>query len=85
MVDERPVAEFALLLLKIRSRKFLIQSRSFGELLEATLREYRNRSIEAAQVVEELSQSNISFGLTEDELTEISTPPMFRSGLSTWP
>jgi type I restriction enzyme, R subunit len=40
--------------IKVRSKKFLIQSRSFAELLEETLRKYRNRAIETAQVVEEL-------------------------------
>ena len=40
--------------IKIRSRKFLIQSRSFAELLEETLRKYQNRAIETAQVIEEL-------------------------------
>jgi type I restriction enzyme, R subunit len=64
--------------LKIRSRKFLIQSRPFSELLEGTLRKYRNRSIEAAQVVEELialakelravEARGENLKLTEDEL-----------------
>jgi type I restriction enzyme, R subunit len=40
--------------IKTRSRKFLIQSRSFAELLEETLRKYQNRAIETAQVIEEL-------------------------------
>ena len=40
--------------IKVRSRKFLIQSRSFAELLEETLRKFQNRAIETAQVVEEL-------------------------------
>jgi type I restriction enzyme R subunit len=40
--------------IKVRSRKFLIQSRSFTELLEETLRKYQNRAIETAQVIEEL-------------------------------
>jgi type I restriction enzyme R subunit len=40
--------------IKVRSRKFLIQSRSFAELLEESLRKYQNRAIETAQVIEEL-------------------------------
>jgi type I restriction enzyme, R subunit len=36
--------------IKVRSKKFLIQSRSFGELLEATLHKYRNRAVESTQV-----------------------------------
>ena len=63
--------------IKVRSRKFLIQSRSFAELLEETLRRYRNRAIETAQVVEELialakeireaGHRGEDLGLTEDE------------------
>ncbi len=40
--------------LKIRSKKYLVQSRSFAEMLEATIRKYQNRTIEAAQVIAEL-------------------------------
>ncbi len=40
--------------LKLRSKKNLIRSRSFLELLEASLRKYLNRAIETAQVIEEL-------------------------------
>jgi type I restriction enzyme R subunit len=63
--------------IKSRSRKFLIQSRSFAELLEATLRKYQNRAIETAQVIEELialakeireaGRRGEDLGLTEDE------------------
>ncbi|HEV2328797.1 MAG TPA: type I restriction endonuclease subunit R [Verrucomicrobiae bacterium] len=42
--------------IKVRSRKFLIQSKSFAELLENSIRKYQNRAIEAAQVIEELIQ-----------------------------
>ena len=61
-----------------RRRKNLVQSRSFSELLEATLRRYRNRSIEAAQVIEELiglaramreaAARGDELGLSEEEL-----------------
>ncbi len=60
------------------SRKNLIQSRSFAERLEHTIREYQNRTIEAAQVIEELIAlakemreargRGEKLGLTEDEL-----------------
>src|SRR5262249_7438418 len=40
--------------IKKRSRKNLVQSRSFAELLENSIRKYQNRAIEAAQVIEEL-------------------------------
>jgi type I restriction enzyme R subunit len=40
--------------IKVRSRTFLIQSRSFSEMLESAIRKYQNRAIEAAAVIEEL-------------------------------
>jgi type I restriction enzyme R subunit len=40
--------------IKSRSRKNLIQSRSFAEMLEKTIRRYQNRTIEATQVILEL-------------------------------
>lgn len=64
--------------LKTRSRKNLVQSRSFAEMLEQTIRRYQNRSIEAAQVIAELielvkeicsaQKRGDDLGLTEDEL-----------------
>ena len=42
--------------LKLRQKKFLIQSRSFAEMLESSIRKYQNRAIEAAAVIEELIQ-----------------------------
>lgn len=42
--------------IKLRQKKFLIQSRSFSEMLEASIRKYQNRAIEAAAVIEELIQ-----------------------------
>src|SRR5690606_35972778 len=60
------------------SRKNLVQSRSFAEMLEQSLRRYQNRTIEAAQVIEELialakemREANArgeKLGLTEEEL-----------------
>ena len=40
--------------IKLRQKKFLIQSRSFSEMLENSIRKYQNRAIEAAAVIEEL-------------------------------
>ena len=40
--------------LATRRRKNVVQARSFSEMLEQSLRRYQNRSIEAAQVIEEL-------------------------------
>jgi len=40
--------------IKTRSKKNLVQSRSFAEMLEQSIRKYQNRAIEAAQVIEEL-------------------------------
>ncbi|MEJ5199157.1 MAG: type I restriction endonuclease subunit R [Anaerolineae bacterium] len=40
--------------LKERRRKNVVQARSFAEMLEQTIRRYQNRTIEAAQVIEEL-------------------------------
>ena len=64
--------------LAIRRRKNVVQARSFSEMLEQTLRRYQNRSIEAAQVIEELVELARSMraanargerlGLKEDEL-----------------
>ena len=64
--------------LAIRRRKNVVQARSFAEMLEQSLRRYQNRSVEAAQVIEELielaramREANLrgeKLGLTEDEL-----------------
>ena len=64
--------------LATRRKKNLVQASSFAEMLEQTLRRYQNRTIEAAQVIEELielartmraaSARGEELGLTEDEL-----------------
>ncbi len=64
--------------IKLRSRKFLIQSRSFADLLEASIRKYQNRAIETAAVIEELialakqmreaAQRGQALGLADDEV-----------------
>lgn len=42
--------------IKIRQKKNLIQGRSFAEMLEKAIRRYQNKSIETAQVIEELME-----------------------------
>ncbi len=64
--------------IKTRSRKNLVQSRSFASMLETTIKRYQNRSIETDQVLTELielakeireAQSRgENLGLTEDEV-----------------
>ena len=61
-----------------RRRRNVVQARSFAEMLERTLLRYRNRAVEAAQVIEELiglarelREANArgeQLGLSEDEL-----------------
>jgi type I restriction enzyme R subunit len=63
--------------IRSRSRKNLIQSRSFAEMLERTIRRYQNRTIEATQVILELIElakqmrgarsRGEKLGLSEDE------------------
>ena len=64
--------------IRARGRKNVVQSRSFLEMLENSLRRYQNRAIEAAQVIEELiglardmreaSARGETLHLTEDEV-----------------
>src|SRR6266536_119601 len=64
--------------IRVRSKKFLIQSKSFAEMLEQSIREYQNRAIEAAAVIQELielarqmreaGKRGEDLKLTEDEL-----------------
>jgi type I restriction enzyme R subunit len=42
--------------IRLRGRRHLVQSRSFAEMLEQSIRSYQNRSIQTAQVIEELIQ-----------------------------
>ncbi|MBD2387821.1 type I restriction endonuclease subunit R [Cylindrospermum sp. FACHB-282] len=63
--------------IKASSRKNLIQSRSFREMLENTIKRYQNRAIETAQVINEFielvkamreaQKRGENLGLTEDE------------------
>ena len=64
--------------IKTRSKRNVVQARSFAELLEQSIRKYQNRAIETAQVIEELiglakhmrsaHTRGETLGLTEDEL-----------------
>jgi type I restriction enzyme R subunit len=64
--------------IRTRSRKYLVQSRSFAELLERTILSYQNRTIESAEVIAELitlakqireaNQRGEQLGLSEDEV-----------------
>jgi type I restriction enzyme R subunit len=40
--------------IKLRGKRHLVMGRSFAEMLERSIRAYRNRAIETAQVIEEL-------------------------------
>ena len=61
-----------------RKRRNVVQARSFAEMLETAIRRYRNRSVAAAQVIEELielaremrqaGERGEELGLTDDEL-----------------
>jgi len=64
--------------IKSRSRRNVVQARSFTDLLEQAIRRYQNRAIETAQVIEELiglardmraaNARGEELGLSEDEL-----------------
>ena len=64
--------------IRSRSRRNVVQARSFAELLEQAVRRYQNRAIETAQVIEELialakemreaASRGEALGLSEDEL-----------------
>jgi len=63
---------------KARSRKNVVQARSFAEMLEQSIRKYENRAIETAHVIEELialakrmreaDHRGEELGLTDDEV-----------------
>jgi type I restriction enzyme R subunit len=64
--------------LKMRMKKNVVQSRSFTELLERTIRSYQNRTLESAEVIAELiklaeemraaQKRGEKLNLTEDEI-----------------
>jgi hypothetical protein len=64
--------------IKTRSRRNVVQARSFAEMLERALKKYQNRAIETAQVIEELielaremreaSARGEQLGLSDDEV-----------------
>jgi len=64
--------------IRTRSRKNVVQARSFAEMLEKAIKKYHNRTIAAAQVIEELIElakemreahrRGENLGLSEDEI-----------------
>src|SRR5581483_5546799 len=64
--------------IRTRSKRNVVQARSFAELLEQAIRRYQNRAIETAQVIEELiglakdmrqaQARGEDVGLSDDEL-----------------
>jgi type I restriction enzyme R subunit len=64
--------------IRTRSRKNIVQARSFAEMLEKSITRYQNRAIETAQVIEELialakdlreaDRRGEELGLTEEEI-----------------
>ncbi len=64
--------------IRTRSKRNIVQARSFAEMLEQAVRKYQNRAIETAQVIEELialakemrnaGARGAALGLSEDEL-----------------
>jgi type I restriction enzyme R subunit len=64
--------------IRARSRRNVVQARSFAEMLEQSVRRYQNRAIETAQVIEELiglakemreaTARGEKLGLSDDEL-----------------
>ncbi len=64
--------------IKVRSRKNVVEARSFAEMLERAVKQYRNRSLETVEVIQELIElakqlrtahrRGEDLGLNEDEL-----------------
>jgi type I restriction enzyme, R subunit len=64
--------------IKLRSRRNVVQAKSFSEMLETAIRKYQNRALETAQVIEELIRlakdmraahaRGDELGLSEEEL-----------------
>src|SRR5439155_2148448 len=64
--------------IKVRSKRNLVQSREFSEMLKKTLNAYHNRAIATQEVIEELiklakqmsqaTQRGVDLGLTDDEI-----------------
>ena len=64
--------------IKLRSKRNVVQARTFSEMLEQSLRRYQNRAIETAKVIEELialakemreaAARGAELGLSDDEV-----------------
>ncbi|RKU26904.1 DEAD/DEAH box helicase [Candidatus Poribacteria bacterium] len=57
--------------IKTRAQKNVVQSRSFAEMLERSIRSYQNRTVEAAQVIEELIEIARDMRQAEDRGEEL--------------
>jgi len=78
--------------IKTRSRRNVVKSRLFSELLEGSIRKYQNRAIQAAQVIEELiglakemreeTAKGEALGLSEDEVAFYDALKGFRCDTS---
>ena len=44
--------------IKTRSRRHLVQSRSFAEMLERSIRGYHQRAVETARIIEQMKESS---------------------------
>jgi type I restriction enzyme, R subunit len=70
--------------IKVRSRRNVVEARSFASMLEHAVNQYRNRSVETADVIQELIElarqmraahrRGEDLGLTEDELAFYDAP-----------
>ncbi|HMP07105.1 MAG TPA: DUF3387 domain-containing protein [Lacipirellulaceae bacterium] len=58
--------------IRVRSRKNLVQSRSFAEMLDKSIKRYQNRSIDAAQVIAELVDLAKEMRAAQDRGDELS-------------
>ena len=58
--------------IRARSRKNLVQGRSFAEMLERTIKAYQNRAIELAQVIEALIDLAKEINLAKDRPNQLN-------------
>ena len=63
-------------MLKARSRRNLVQSRSLMDMLEAALRKYQNKILTAAEVMEELIKVSKEIVAADDEAMQLGLSPL---------
>lgn len=61
--------------IRVKARTNFIKSRSFSDMLEASLRRYQNRGVSTAQVIEELIQLAREIRSTEERHKELNLSP----------